>query len=134
MNTRANSFASLADFDVKPRQRKPVDPAQIDQVARSTGFPSRPVTPAAMAHASNPAAPPAQSSPAEPTASTTTSTPGAPSPGQRRYTTGRNKQIGLKVTDEAALLMRRLADQHHLPMGEVVYRALLEYERSNPIK
>jgi hypothetical protein len=134
MNTRANSFASLADFDVKPRQRKPVDPAQIDQVARSAGFPSRPVTPAAMAQSSNPSVPQAPSSPAESTVSPTTSTTGAPSLGQRRYTTGRNKQIGLKVTDEAASLMRRLADKHHLPMGEVVYRALLEYERSNPIK
>jgi hypothetical protein len=134
MNTRANSFASLADFDVKPRQRKPVDPAQIDQVARATGFPSRPVASASIADASIPEVLPAPAAAPRAEAMVSLSTPVATSPGQRRYTTGRNKQIGLKVTDEAATLMRRLADLHHLPMGEVVYRALLEYERSHPIK
>jgi hypothetical protein len=127
MNTRVNSFAGLADFEVKPRHRKPVDPAQIDQVASATGFPSRPVAPLAAPPASSPAA-------AAPLTSTVAATPEQVSMGQRRYTTGRNKQVGLKVTDEAATLMRRLADQHHLPMGEVVYRALLAYERANPTK
>lgn len=109
---RTNSFANLSDFETKPK-RKPADPAQIEQVAQEAGFPSRPVaTP-------RPAASPATAAPAVSVAG-----------GQRRYTTGRNKQIGLKVTDEAAALMYRLADKHHLPMGELVFQALQLFERS----
>ncbi len=115
---RANSFANLSDFDVKPK-RKPVDPTHIEEVAHQNGFHSRPVTPARP-----PAAVPSPpvAAPAAPVAAATR--------GGRRYTTGRNKQIGLKVTDEAAELMYRLADEERLPMGEIVFRALQLYERS----
>ncbi len=115
---RANSFANLSDFEVKPK-RKPVDPTHIEEVAHQNGFHSRPVAPA------RPPAPmpaPAVAAPAAPVAPTNR--------GGRRYTTGRNKQIGLKVTEEAAALMYRLADEDSLPMGELVFRALQLYDRS----
>jgi hypothetical protein len=128
MNTRVNSFAGLADFDVKPRHRKPVDPAQIDQVAIATGFPSRPIAPVTAPPATSPAA----ASPVPPASAATPAAPETAGSRQRRYTTGRNQQLGLKVTKTAGDLLRRLADLHNLPMGEVVYRALLEFERNNP--
>ena len=47
---------------------------------------------------------------------------------QRRYRTGRNKQLSLKVTEETAQRFTRLADEQHLVLGELLERALDAYE------
>lgn len=47
---------------------------------------------------------------------------------QRRYRTGRNKQLSLKVTEETAQRFTRLADEQRLVLGELLERALDAYE------
>jgi hypothetical protein len=42
----------------------------------------------------------------------------------RRYTTGRNRQLNLKVTDEAAERFYALADEMAVPLGEVFDQAV----------
>lgn len=101
--TRANPFTDLADFAPKA-QPKPVEPQQIERIASEMGFPSR-----------------------QPTA-----TPAAPSitPKRRRYTTGRNQQLNVKVTAETVERFYRLADQQAVPLGELLDRALQALEQS----
>ena len=115
MNERANPFGDLGDFT--PAQAKPKpDPAVIDQVAEAHGFPSR-----------KPAAPPAvELTPAPSPASTPEPVPGDTSPArkQRRYTTGRNKQVNIKATDETIQRLYRLADERQVPLGELLEQAL----------
>jgi len=104
--TRANPFVDLTDFAPTPKQPvKPGEKAQIDRLAEESGFPSR-----------QPATPP---------------TP-APQPRGRRYTTGRNRQINIKATAETIERLYRLADRRHVPLGELLERAveLLEKEGS----
>lgn len=120
MNERANPFGDLGDFTPAPAKPKP-DPAVIDQVAEAHGFPSR-----------KPAAPAA----AEPTRApspvpTPTPAPADPSPArkQRRYTTGRNKQVNIKATDETIQRLYRLADERQVPLGELLEQALDALER-----
>ncbi|TQK00169.1 stability/partitioning determinant [Herbaspirillum sp. SJZ107] len=117
MNERANPFGDLGDFAPAPAKPKP-DPAVIDQVAEAHGFPSRkPVTPAV----------------AEPTqVAPPVSASGDPSPArkQRRYTTGRNKQVNIKATDETIQRLYRLADERQVPLGELLEQALDALERT----
>jgi hypothetical protein len=101
--TRANPFTDLADFAPKA-QPKPVEPQQIERIASEMGFPSR-----------QPAAAPAAPSIA---------------PKRRRYTTGRNQQLNVKVTAETVERFYRLADQQAVPLGELLDRALQALEQS----
>jgi hypothetical protein len=47
---------------------------------------------------------------------------------QRRYRTGRNRQLNLKVTDDALRRFYALADDEGLVLGEVFERAVLALE------
>jgi hypothetical protein len=109
--SRVNPFEDLAEFEAKPKaQPKPVDPAMIDRVAQDNNFPSR-------------LAPKPGAEPGELETST-------PRKSRRRYTTGRNKQINIKATDQTIERFYRLADQQHVPLGELLDRALEAFERS----
>ena len=111
MNERANPFGDLGDFT--PAQAKPKpDLAVIDQVAEANGFPSRkPSAPSAVQ--------PTVVSPSLPVSSNQ-----APIRKQRRYTTGRNKQVNIKATDETIQRLYRLADDRNVPLGELLEQAL----------
>jgi hypothetical protein len=103
---RINPFADLSDFETKPAAKpvRPVESEQIEQIAREHGFPSRQ---------------PAKTSPPDAVLS-------RPS---RRYRTGRNQQINIKATAETIERLYRLADSEHLPLGELLARALDAFER-----
>lgn len=110
MSERANPFADLGDF--KPAPAKPkAEPSDIEKVAADNGFPSRqPVAQATPMPAANAAAPARK---------------------QRRYTTGRNKQINIKATDETIERLYRLADERKVPLGELLEQALAALEQSS---
>lgn len=108
---RVNPFEDLADFEAKPKaQPKPVDPAVIERVAQENNFPSRQPPRPVEQHAEAPVKKPGKS--------------------RRRYTTGRNKQINIKATDLTIERFYRLADREHVPLGELLDRALDAFERS----
>lgn len=111
MNERANPFGDLGDFTPAPAKPKP-DPAVIDQVAEEHGFPSR-----------KPSTPPV-SEPAPVLSPASAPVEQAPVRKQRRYTTGRNKQVNIKATDETIQRLYRLADERHVPLGELLEQAL----------
>jgi len=95
----------LDDFAPKPKTSaaKIVKPAHIDRLAQDNGFPSR--------KAAAPAPTPTR---------------------QRRYTTGRNQQINVKATAETIARFTSLADQHRIPLGEMLARAVAAFELQNP--
>lgn len=96
----------LGDFAPTPvsaRKEKPAAEA-IRAVSEAQGFPSR------------------EPAPREKTVAV------PPKVEQRRYRTGRNKQLSLKVTDETAQRFTRLADEQRLVLGELLERALDAYE------
>ncbi len=99
---RAGVFEDdLSDFAPKPRTPAAARPEEVRALAQGTAFRSR--DPQAAA--------PAISAPAvrrEP----------------RRYRTGRNVQLNLKVRQEAADAFYRLADQAGLVLGEVFEQAI----------
>lgn len=103
--SRANPFEDLADFDADPTA-KPVTADAIDQLAQSSGFPSRKADGTAKATA-NETVPPA--SPARP---------------PRRHVTGRNRQINIKATEETITRLYTVADALSLPLGAVLELAL----------
>jgi hypothetical protein len=47
----------------------------------------------------------------------------------RRYRTGRNRQLNLKVTEEVAQRFYALADHHELILGDAFARAVMALER-----
>lgn len=99
MSERVNPFGDLNDFAlVSPkRKQKPLENQVIDQVAADNNFPSR-------------QPPKIEQEP-------------APRP-QRRYTTGRNQQINVKATSATIEKFYRIADEHGVPLGEILSRAL----------
>jgi hypothetical protein len=106
MSERVNPFGSLDDFaPAKPKEKsqKPVEKAVIDQVAAENNFPSR-----------QPAKPAETPVPRQ----------------QRRYTTGRNQQINVKAKAETIEKFYRIADEHNVPLGEVLERALNALEKA----
>jgi hypothetical protein len=117
MNERANPFGDLGDFPLAPAKPKP-DPAVIDQVAEAHGFPSR-----------KPAAPPTVD-PTPASLPVSAAVDPAPARKQRRYTTGRNKQVNIKATDETIQRLYRLADDRNVPLGELLEQALDALEAS----
>ena len=96
MMSRANPFGDLDDFAPESPSR-PVAAEAIDQLAQASGFPSR------KAQA-------------------------APSPAlvrqPRRHTTGRNRQINIKATEETITKLYSIADDMGLPLGAVLEQAL----------
>lgn len=116
--TRANPLDDLDDFAPKTTPAKPVERAQIDQLAETAGFPSRqPVT-------------------------TRTPVPAAPSvvPVTPRRRLGRGKptgrvhQINIKTTLETVEELYTIADEMREPLGEILTLALraLQRERKGP--
>jgi|GEM_PF-2986651 len=102
---RANpldELGDLSDFRASGSQSKKIDKNQIDEIAKSTGFPSRQAAPVPQ-------------SAARPV---------------RKYTTGRNQQINIKVTAEVADKLYRLADEAMVPLGRLVELALIAYEKN----
>jgi hypothetical protein len=112
--SRANPFSDLSDFEPQPVTRK-VPVAQIEEIAEASGFPSRKaatVKPVIVEPV--PAAAPARA--------------------QRRYTTGRNRQINIKATDETIDTLYRIADEMNLPLGAVLEEALTALEARKSAK
>lgn len=110
--SRTNPFGDLDDFAPTPAA-KPV-PAAIDQLAETSGFPSRKAQRPAEAGAGE-GAPPLARPP-------------------RRRTTGRNRQINIKATEESIERLYRIADALDLPLGAVLERALDALERETDTK
>jgi hypothetical protein len=108
--SRVNPFEELAEFDVQPKS-KPVDPKVIERVAQDNNFPSR--QPANTTRAAG-------------------ESKSKPARGSRRYVTGRNRQINIKATDATINRLYRLADAAHVPLGELLERALDALERAAP--
>lgn len=104
--TRVNPL-DLTDFAPKPPDAaaKPGAAEVIDAVAKVNQFPSR-----------------------QPVRTKPDITPAKKKP--RRYTTGRNQQLNIKVTPETALLMTQLADEMHVPLGELLQIALDAFRRT----
>jgi hypothetical protein len=50
---------------------------------------------------------------------------------QRRYRTGRNKQLNIKATDETVDRFYKLSDEGNITLGEVLERALTALENAN---
>jgi hypothetical protein len=102
-------FGGLDDFKPTPRAaQQPKPPAEtIRAVSEAEGFPSRESAPREKAK------------------------PASVKVEQRRYRTGRNKQLSLKVTEETAQRFTRLADEQRLVLGELLERALDAYETAH---
>lgn len=114
MSERANPFGDLGDFAPGPAKPKP-DRAALDQVAEESGFVSRqPTKPSAPAVAPEQAASPA---PTETEVRTSARE-------QRRFRTGRDKQINIKATDETIERMKQMADDRRIPLGRLLELAL----------
>ena len=94
--SRANPFGDLDDFAPESPSR-PVAAEAIDQLAQANGFPSRK----------------AQRAPSP-----------APTRQPRRHTTGRNRQINIKATEETITTLYSIADDMNLPLGAVLEQAL----------
>lgn len=110
MTTRKNLFANLADaaaFEPKPPRPQPVPNEAIERIAENRNFPSR--------EAPKPNARPARKQ-------------------QRRFRTGRNRQIGIKATQETAERFYKAAEARHVPHGELLRLALDALERAGGLK
>ena len=112
--SRANPFSDLDDF-ASDGAAKPVPAETIEQIAKNAGFPSRKAgssgvneTASATAKAPSPAPVPVPPSGRMP----------------RRHTTGRNRQINIKATEETIEELYRIADKMGVPLGAVLERAL----------
>jgi|SRR6185312_13306 len=117
-NTRASIFDGDDDFDLseftpRPKAAKPrADKEALREVAEKKGFVSRePTAPKAAKAVTPPPAPPAPE----------------PMP-QRRYRTGRNRQLNLKVSDDVMRRFYALADSQDLILGEAFEQAVLALE------
>lgn len=98
---RINPFA---DVDKAPqfevkRPAPPVPREQIDKLAREHNFPSR--------------------------EGQVTTSPKL----RRKYVTGRNQQLNIKATAETIERFYKLADQRHVPLGQLLEEALEALER-----
>jgi hypothetical protein len=100
---RANPFAdieNLPTFEPKPKTTPRANKEQIGELADASGFPSRQPVRAAPARR----------------------------PSGRRYKTGRNQQINIKATPEVIERLYKLADERHVPLGELLEQALRALE------
>lgn len=121
-NARASIFDTDDDFDLsefapRPKTAKPrADKDALREVAEKKGFVSREPT-------ARETAPKAAKAVTPPPA------PAAPEPmPQRRYRTGRNRQLNLKVTDDVLRRFYALADSQDLILGEAFEQAVTALE------
>jgi len=119
-NARASIFDGDDDFDLseftpRPKTARPrADKEVLREVAEKKGFVSRE---------------PAAAKEVAPRAPKTVTPPPAPEPiPQRRYRTGRNRQLNLKVTDDVLRRFYALADSQDLILGEAFEQAVLALE------
>jgi hypothetical protein len=118
MSERANPFGDLGDFAPGPAKPKP-DRAALDQVAEESGFVSRQPAKATVSE-------PVLAAPVSPQAQVKT---GARE--QRRFRTGRDKQVNIKATDETIERMKRMADDRRIPLGHLLELALDALEKAS---
>ena len=115
--TKVPLFAGLDDLAAQPTARKPVDHEQLDELARTNDFPSRPVATGMPSDIGKPPAGgklPATEQPIR----------------RRRYMTGRNVQLNIKATADTVRRMGELADKMGAPLGVVLERALASLDGS----
>jgi hypothetical protein len=111
MSERASIFENSAEIDLsgfapKPTKREPdITPEAVRAVAETAQFRSREPAPAPA---------PKREPPREE---------------QRRYRTGRNKQLSLKVSNETADAFYAIADSQKWVLGETLERALAALQR-----
>lgn len=103
---RVNPFADLDDFKPKAKPAPAPSKEVIDKIAEETGFVSRQAKPA--------------------TSEKVVETPKLVR--GRRYVTGRNQQLNIKVTEDTLKRFYTIADEMKLPLGEVFERALKALE------
>lgn len=116
MSERNNPFGDLGEFAPKTAPKpKPVEPELIEQLAEANNFPSRQPARTKGEAKLAPAAAPAQ-----------------PARIQRRYTTGRNRQINLKVTTETAERFYQAAEAHGKSQAELFELAVELLEKAAP--
>lgn len=96
--SRANPFGDLDDF-ASHHAAKPVPVDTIDELAETSGFPSR-------------------------KAARDTGEPASPIRAPRRHITGRNRQINIKATEDTITELYRIADELRLPLGAVLEQSL----------
>lgn len=138
--SRANPFGNLDDFTPQPAAR-PVAAEAIEEIAQASGFPSRKAvsgaakaaspratgekraTPSPATQTARASSPAPVTAPAPATAPVQTAAPSSPRQPRRR-TTGRNRQINIKATEDTIEELYRIADTLDLPLGAVLERAL----------
>ncbi|GLV23536.1 hypothetical protein TomMM35A_33740 [Sphingobium sp. TomMM35A] len=103
--SRANPFSDLDDF-APHASSKPVAAETINKLSETSGFPSRK----------------ARGEKKEGEGEGTSVTP--PKRQQRRHTTGRNRQINIKATEQTISKLYDIADDLNLPLGAVLEHAL----------
>jgi hypothetical protein len=104
MSGRVDPFAILKEptaFPTKPKPEKRVEEAAVAEVARENNFPSR--------------QPPKRDAEQKRQ--------------QRRYRTGRNQHLGIKVTEETKEKFYKAVDARGVPQGELLRLALDALER-----
>jgi hypothetical protein len=104
MNTRVNAFANLADppaFSTKAKSEKPIRTETIERIAEDNNFVSRQAPKVAK----------------------------EPRRKRRIYTTGRNQQFNIKVSNETLDRFYRMADDKRVPLCELLELALDALER-----
>jgi hypothetical protein len=103
---RGDPFATLKEempaFEVKPKKQAAVAEEAIEQISRENNFPSR-------------------QAPKAPVISKRR---------QRRYRTGRNRQLSIKTTDATAERFIKAADDREMPYGQLLAIALDALDRA----
>ncbi|MBP1806918.1 hypothetical protein [Rubellimicrobium aerolatum] len=110
----SNERASIFDDDLDLSEFKPKPPAraeEVREVARKAGFSSREPSPPDPMPEPEPEPEPVRRE-------------------QRRYRTGRNVQLNLKVRQEDMDAFYQLADQEGIVLGEAFARAVAVWKRS----
>jgi hypothetical protein len=108
----------LSSFAPRAQGNTVIDRAAIEEVASAKGFTSR--EPARAVKEGQPTLPP------KPSSNAPESNLGSRVP--RRFMTGRNRQLNLKVTDDALTRFYALADKNHWVLGEAFEMAVASLE------
>jgi len=109
MTGRVNPFANLSEppvFTTKPKKETPVAEEAITRIAEDNNFPSRQAPKA----------------------------PKEPRRKRRVYTTGRNRQFNIKATSATLDRFYKMADEHRVPLCELLERALDALESAGSAK